>query len=70
MFWPGAHRDMVATVLSDGNGGYQAVAAPRGAANQTWRFEEVDLSGEAVPVQEGMYATGEGREVSKWYEEY
>lgn len=71
MFWPGSHQDKVVTLLSDGHGAHRAVVAPRGSANQTWRFEEVDLPGEAVPsYKKGQYATRPGREASKWYAEY
>ncbi|WP_067962441.1 hypothetical protein [Nocardiopsis trehalosi] len=72
MFWPGPHEDKVATLLASGDGGYWAVAAERGSApNQTWRFEEVDLPGEAVPVRKkGIYATREGQDAGKWYDEF
>ncbi|MBD9730147.1 hypothetical protein PV755_45890 [Streptomyces caniscabiei] len=71
MFWPGTHENQVATLRS-GKDGYWAVVAERGRFdNQTWRFEETQLSGEAVPsYRKGMYATREGRDTSKWYAEH
>ncbi|WP_338897273.1 hypothetical protein WBG99_17970 [Streptomyces sp. TG1A-60] len=51
MFWPGSHEDKVVTVLSDGDGNHRAVVADRGAPNQQWRFEEVEVPGESVPTR-------------------
>ncbi|OUC96499.1 hypothetical protein [Streptosporangium minutum] len=68
MIWPGPHEDKVVTVLSDGHGNHRAVLAARGGANQQWRFDQVDLSGEAVPTRrKGIYETSPpGTDLSKW----
>lgn len=67
MIWPGPHEDKVVTLVADGHDEYQAVVAHRGAPNQRWRFEEVELPGEAVPVErKGQYDTSERGEPGKW----
>ncbi|MCA2229720.1 hypothetical protein [Nonomuraea aurantiaca] len=67
MIWPGGHEDKVVTLLADGNGNHRAVVAARGAPNQNWRFEEVQLSGESVPTRRlGIYEPGSGGDPLKW----
>jgi hypothetical protein len=67
MLWPGSHKDKVVTLLPDGKGGYHAVVASRGAGHQQWRFQEVALPGESVPVRRrGIYETGGGGDPLKW----
>ncbi|MEU5090383.1 hypothetical protein [Streptomyces sp. NPDC021356] len=71
MFWPGPHENMVATLMPADGGYWPVVAKRESAPNQTWTFEETELTGEAVPTyQKGMYATREGRDPAKWYAEH
>jgi len=69
MIWPGPHEDKVVTLLADGQGDHRAAVAGRGAPNQHWRFEEVELPGESVPTRRlGIYESGDGGDPLRWRE--
>jgi hypothetical protein len=67
VFWPGSHEDKAVTLLADGHGNHRAAVAGRGAPNQHWRFEEVELPGESVPTRrKGIYEPGDGGDPLRW----